>query len=169
MERWFGYLTAQRIRRGVHKSVQALEADIRDWIKNWNANPRPFAWTKTADEILDSLANIYPGFQARDTNCTSIAPPPEPGDLVVRRYQRGRSAPFRSESSQDSCTSLLTCLPDQHGHRALSASVLVGLWHEHELSHGCGLLQQLMRAARLAERQPFGDDRVDLVRAEQLQ
>ena len=88
---------------------------------------------------------------------------------MVRRYQRGRSAPFRSESSQDSCTSLLTRLPDQHGHRALSASVLVGLWHEHELSHGCGLLQQLMRAARLAERQPFGDDRVDLVRAEQLQ
>jgi hypothetical protein len=40
----------------VHKSVQALEADIRAWIKNWNANPRPFAWTKTADEILDSLA-----------------------------------------------------------------------------------------------------------------
>src|SRR5215472_1531377 len=56
VERWFGYLTAQRIRRGVHKSVQALEADIRDWIENWNANPRPFAWTKTADEILDSLA-----------------------------------------------------------------------------------------------------------------
>jgi transposase len=56
VERWFGYLTAQRIRRGVHKSVQALEADIRDWIENWNQNPRPFRWAKTADEILDSLA-----------------------------------------------------------------------------------------------------------------
>ena len=56
VERWFGYLTSQRIRRGVHKSVQALEADIRDWIVNWNANPRPFRWVKTADEILDSLA-----------------------------------------------------------------------------------------------------------------
>jgi hypothetical protein len=44
------------IRRGVHKSVQALEADIRDWIENWNQNPRPFSWNKTADEILDSLA-----------------------------------------------------------------------------------------------------------------
>ncbi len=44
------------IRRGVHKSVQALEADIRAWIENWNQNPRPFAWNKTADEILDSLA-----------------------------------------------------------------------------------------------------------------
>jgi len=56
VERWFGFLTDQRIRRGVHKSVQALEADIRDWIQNWNASPRPFTWTKTADEILDSLA-----------------------------------------------------------------------------------------------------------------
>jgi alpha-galactosidase len=56
VERWFGFLTDQRIRHGVHKSVQALEADIRDWIENWNANPRPFIWTKTADEILDSLA-----------------------------------------------------------------------------------------------------------------
>ena len=56
VERWFGYLTAQRIRRGVHKSVQALEADIRDWIQNWNQNPRPFRWNKTADQILDSLA-----------------------------------------------------------------------------------------------------------------
>jgi transposase len=56
VERWFGFLTDQMIRRGVHKSVQALEADIRDRIKNWNDNPRPFAWNKTADEILDSLA-----------------------------------------------------------------------------------------------------------------
>ena len=56
VERWFGYLTDQKIRRGVHKSVQALEADIRDWIEHWNENPRPFAWTKTAEEILNSLA-----------------------------------------------------------------------------------------------------------------
>ena len=49
-------MTDQMIRRGVHKSVQALEADIRDWIENWNQNPRPFRWAKTADEILDSLA-----------------------------------------------------------------------------------------------------------------
>ena len=56
VERWFGFLTDQMIRRGVHKSVQALEADIRDWIETWNENPRPFKWTKTADEILDSLA-----------------------------------------------------------------------------------------------------------------
>ena len=56
VERWFGFLTDQKIRRGVHKSVPALEAGIRAWIEHWNANPRPFAWHKTADEILDSLA-----------------------------------------------------------------------------------------------------------------
>ena len=56
VERWFGYLTDQLLRRGVHKSVQTLEKDIRDWIKTWNQDPKPFAWTKTAEEILDSLA-----------------------------------------------------------------------------------------------------------------
>ena len=58
VERWFGFLTDQMIRRGVHKSVQALEADIRAWIADWNSNPRPFIWTKTAEEILQSLARF---------------------------------------------------------------------------------------------------------------
>ena len=55
VERWFGLLTDQKIRRGAHKSVQALEADIRSWIADWNTHPRPFLWTKTAEEILESL------------------------------------------------------------------------------------------------------------------
>jgi len=58
VERWFGLLTEQKIRRGSHASVQALEADIRDWIDDWNSHPRPFLWTKTAEEILDSLARF---------------------------------------------------------------------------------------------------------------
>jgi transposase len=57
VERWFGLLTDKLIRRGVHTSVPALENDIRDWIATWNDNPRPFTWTKTADEILSSLAD----------------------------------------------------------------------------------------------------------------
>ena len=44
------------IRRGVHTTVHALETDIKAWINTWNDNPRPFTWTKTADEILSSLA-----------------------------------------------------------------------------------------------------------------
>src|SRR5579859_890772 len=56
VERWFGLLTAQLLRRAVHTSVQALEQDVRDWIAQWNENPKPFTWKKTAEEILDSLA-----------------------------------------------------------------------------------------------------------------
>ena len=56
VERWFGYLTDQLVRRGVHTSVQALERDVRDWIAQWNQNPKPFVWTKTAEDILNSLA-----------------------------------------------------------------------------------------------------------------
>jgi len=56
VERWFAELTNKKLRRGVHRSVQALERDIRAWVADWNNNPRPYAWTKTADQILDSLA-----------------------------------------------------------------------------------------------------------------
>jgi transposase len=56
VERWFALLTDQLLRRGVHRSVATLESDVRDWITAWNNNPKPFRWTKTADEILNSLA-----------------------------------------------------------------------------------------------------------------
>ncbi|GAA2738000.1 IS630 family transposase [Actinocorallia aurantiaca] len=67
VERWFGFLADQKIRRGTHKSVQALEADIRAWINDWNSNSRPFIWTKTAEEILESLARFCRRIQAQDT------------------------------------------------------------------------------------------------------
>ena len=57
VERWFGLLTDQRLRRGVHKTLRALENDIRDWIKTWNDDPKPFTWAKTADEIFERLAS----------------------------------------------------------------------------------------------------------------
>jgi hypothetical protein len=56
VERWFAELTTKRIKRGSHRSVRDLVASIRTWIANWNENPKPFAWYKSADEILDSLA-----------------------------------------------------------------------------------------------------------------
>ncbi len=36
--------------------VRALNADIEDWTEKWNENPQPYVWTKTAEEILESLA-----------------------------------------------------------------------------------------------------------------
>jgi transposase len=56
VERWFSELTNKLLRRGAHRSVRALNNDIRAWIDTWNDNPRPFVWTKTADQILDSIA-----------------------------------------------------------------------------------------------------------------
>lgn len=56
VERWFGLLTERQLRRGVHDNVSALEHDIQVWIEQWNADPQPFAWIKTADEILERLA-----------------------------------------------------------------------------------------------------------------
>jgi transposase len=56
VERWFGELTTKKIKRGAHRSVSELERDIKDWVKTWNENPRPYVWVKTADQILASLA-----------------------------------------------------------------------------------------------------------------
>lgn len=56
VERWFAELTNKWLKRGTHRSVQELTASIRTWIANWNDDPKPFVWHKTADEILDSLA-----------------------------------------------------------------------------------------------------------------
>jgi transposase len=55
VERLFAELTTRMLRRGVHRSVAELEADIRTWIQHWNHEPRPYVWTKTAEEILDSI------------------------------------------------------------------------------------------------------------------
>jgi transposase len=56
VERWFAELTNRKLRRSAHRNVRELTADIQAWIDAWNDNPRPFVWTKTADEILESIA-----------------------------------------------------------------------------------------------------------------
>jgi transposase len=57
VERWFAELTTKKLRRGTHTSVGQLNADIRAWIQAWNDNPKPYVWTKTADQILASIGN----------------------------------------------------------------------------------------------------------------
>jgi transposase len=57
VERWFAELTTKKLRRGTHTSVRQLNTDIRTWIDTWNDNPRPYVWTKTADQILASIGN----------------------------------------------------------------------------------------------------------------
>lgn len=58
VERWFALLTQRQIKRGSHRSVQELEAAIREFIAAHNQQPRPFRWTKSADQILASIARF---------------------------------------------------------------------------------------------------------------
>jgi transposase len=55
VEGWFALLTLRQIRRGVFPTAEALEAAIRRHIEATNADPRPFVWTRSADDILDSV------------------------------------------------------------------------------------------------------------------
>ncbi len=57
VERWFAELTNRKLRRSAHHSIAELDADVIAWIHAWNDNSKPSVWTKTADQILDSLAH----------------------------------------------------------------------------------------------------------------
>lgn len=58
VERLFAEVTRDLLQRSDHRSVQALEKDLRTWVTAWNENPKPFIWTKTAEQILDSLGRL---------------------------------------------------------------------------------------------------------------
>lgn len=58
VERWFAELTTKQIRRGSHRNVPELERAIKEFIEASNADPKPFVWTRTADEILASIARF---------------------------------------------------------------------------------------------------------------
>ena len=58
VERWFAALTEKQLRRGIHRSTRELELAIRHYVDATNAHPKPFIWTKTADEILASVARF---------------------------------------------------------------------------------------------------------------
>ena len=57
VERWFSELTTKWLRRGTHTSVAELKDSIQHWIDDWNQNPRPFVWHKTADDIFETMAS----------------------------------------------------------------------------------------------------------------
>ncbi|GEL19203.1 transposase [Pseudonocardia asaccharolytica] len=59
IETWFSVITRQSIRRGSFSSVKVLVRQIRDYIEQWNANPKPFEWTATAGEILAKVQLVH--------------------------------------------------------------------------------------------------------------
>ena len=58
VERWFATLTEKQLRRGSHRSTRELESAIRDYLTVCNEHPKAFVWTKTADQILESVARF---------------------------------------------------------------------------------------------------------------
>ena len=58
VERWFALLTERQIKRGVHRSTYALERAIHAFLDAYNDEPKPFVWTKSADEILRSVSRL---------------------------------------------------------------------------------------------------------------
>jgi len=68
VERWFALLTTKQLRRGVFHSVPQLKAAIQAFIDAHQENPKPFIWTKTADEILANIAR----FAERTTDARAI-------------------------------------------------------------------------------------------------
>jgi len=59
IERWFGMITEQAIRRGSFTSVPALEKAIYEYIEVYQKNPRPFAWTATANSIFEKISSKF--------------------------------------------------------------------------------------------------------------
>ena len=76
VERWFAELTNRKLRRSAHRSVTELETDIRKWINEWNKNPKPFVWTKTADEILETIAEYCQRISAPASQPQAANPKP---------------------------------------------------------------------------------------------
>jgi hypothetical protein len=54
--RWLSALSTKKLKRCAHRGVKELAADIHAWVETWNENPRPFVWTKSAEQILERLA-----------------------------------------------------------------------------------------------------------------
>lgn len=75
LERWFAELTNKQLRRGAHRSVAQLETAIREFIDAHHTDPKPFVWTKTANEILASIAR----FAQRTTGAQVISRTTETG------------------------------------------------------------------------------------------
>ena len=65
VERFFGRITDQRIRRGVFKSVGELESAIMDYLDQHNAQPKPFIWTKSPGEILEKVARAKQALESQ--------------------------------------------------------------------------------------------------------
>ena len=81
VERFFALITERQIRRGIHRSVAALRADITAFIDHHNAEPKPFRWTKSADDILASIERFCRlQYAPRNLRCAELPVQDTSGD-----------------------------------------------------------------------------------------
>jgi hypothetical protein len=119
-DRWFAYLTEDLLRRGDHRSAQALERDIRDWATAWNENPKPFIWTKTAEQSSNVSADKSNESRAQDTRALPRLCPRVPQPHHLHRQMSARSrriqapiTPSLLKSRQGILMSLHQCSAEQ--------------------------------------------------------
>ena len=79
VERLFGDITEKQIRRGVHRSTEELETAIRSYIEAVNEDPKPFRWTKSADDILASVKRFCAATLSAAQTQTTIVTTSESG------------------------------------------------------------------------------------------
>src|SRR5438132_6451477 len=70
VERWFGELSRQCIRRGAFFSVEDLQKAIREFLDAWNENPKPFVWTATVESIMEKLSRCRQTLEKIQPGCT---------------------------------------------------------------------------------------------------
>ena len=95
VERWFALISERQIKRGTHRSTLELERAIRDYLDIYNDAPQPFVWTKTADQILDSVARFCKRISDQDTHMVAtvvksdvVHESPDRSDDATRAVQR---------------------------------------------------------------------------------
>jgi len=71
VERWFGELSRQCIRRGAFFSVEDLQKAIQEFLDAWNENPKPFVWTATVESIIEKLSRCRQTLEKIQPECTS--------------------------------------------------------------------------------------------------
>ena len=70
VERWFGELSSQCIRRGAFGSVEDLKEAISEFLAAWNEKPKPFVWTATVESIMEKLSRCRQTLEKIQPGCT---------------------------------------------------------------------------------------------------
>ena len=110
VERWFGLITQQAIRRGSFRNVRELIRRIEEFVQHYNRQSRPFVWTATADSIFQKLTRLCSCI-FRDITLTTIQISGSPQQNALSYFRRYKVVPIKSDfkvSSRSWCSAVST-------------------------------------------------------------